>query len=104
MNKSDNSNRKAMLKAIQIASFSVVETTLYLDTHPFDQEALSALIQYTAEKQAAVEAYEEAYGPITVCSFYSPLYNNIKNNASVCNCNKAFSWATEPWPWENDYC
>ncbi|MBQ9116533.1 MAG: spore coat protein CotJB, partial [Clostridia bacterium] len=51
--KTDNKSRRKLMRDIQIASFSAIETALYLDTHPYDREAIKALSAYCAEKEAA---------------------------------------------------
>ena len=68
MTKTDNKIKRKLMRDIQIAGLSAIETALYLDTHPYDKEALSALAEYCAQKNAATEKYEAEYGPITFCA------------------------------------
>ena len=58
---------------------------LYLNTHPFDEEAL-ALYQDTADEAMDVrEEYESKYGPLTA-------------NVAATECE--WLWINNPWPWE----
>ncbi len=79
--------KNELMKDIQVATFEMVETNLYLDTHPTDTEALSALQKYQAKRASAIAEYEEAYGPIFPFS--------TTNNSS-----KGYTWVSQPFPWE----
>lgn len=83
------------MREIQRASFSAIETALYLDTHPYDKEAIAALGAYCAAKDAAISKYEAEYGPITFCACSSYGEQNGK---------PYFRWATTPMPWELEDC
>jgi len=83
------------MREIQIAGFSAIEAALYLDTHPYDKEALAALATYCAEKKAATERYEAEYGPITFCSCSA--IGERKGSPY-------FKWALSPMPWELEDC
>ncbi len=76
-----------LLKEIQIATFEAVETNLYLDTHPYDSEALSALNKYENARNSAIAEYENYYGPILA---YGSQFDN----------SKGYAWVLEPFPWE----
>ncbi len=76
-----------LMKEIQVATFESVEANLFLDTHPYDKEALDALWKYEHERNAAIAEYEESYGPIMA-------YGSNANN------DKGYSWVLEPFPWE----
>ena len=83
------------MRNIQMASFSAIETALYLDTHPYDKEAMDALKKYCAEKAAATAAYEAEYGPITFCSCSAQAEQENR---------PYFKWALSPMPWEPEDC
>ena len=73
-----------LLKDVQIAQFALIETNLYLDTHPEDTEALKAL-EYYAEKLArAIERYEDECTSLT----------------AEARTNLPFEWVKAPFPWE----
>ncbi len=84
----DCKNRSKLIKEIQIASFAVVETNLYLDTHPYDEIALAALEKYSEMRKLAIKEYEAVYGPIF--SF------NVSADADC------YKWVKEPFPWEKE--
>lgn len=88
------------MKDIQLSGFSVTETALYLDTHPFDRKAMDALAGYCAAKRSAIAEYEAQYGPITICA----PYNTERYTPTGRYAPEVYSWATMPWPWENDDC
>ena len=80
MNEKDN-----MLKELQALDFKLNDLSLYLDTHPFDEEAL-ALYQDTAdEAMEKREEYEAIYGPLT------------QTEAAT---DTEWTWIQNPWPWE----
>lgn len=77
--------RNCMLKEVMALDFTLYDLALYLDTHPFDEEAL-CLYQDTLEKADALKTeYEEKYGPLSM------------NNAAT-DCR--WKWIENPWPWE----
>ncbi len=80
-----NVNREQLLEYVNALSVAVVETTLFLDTHPDDQEALKyydrmKMLLYQAKKE-----YSMRFGPL--------------NNTDV-NVSNGWSWVNGPWPWE----
>lgn len=84
----DRNNRQKLIKEIQIASFAVVETNLYLDTHPCDAVALAALEKYSEMRKNAIKEYEALYGPIFPFN--------------VCGNDDCYQWVKEPFPWEKE--
>ena len=75
---------RELLREVQMAQFSLVETNLYLDTHPCDTEALEALEYYNEKLANAIEKYEEQCGPLYASSDSSAPYE----------------WVKKPFPWE----
>lgn len=73
-----------LMKDVQIAQFSLIEANLYLDTHPYDQEAVKALEYYASKLASAISKYEEECGP---------LYASSSTEAP-------FEWVKKPFPWE----
>ena len=84
----DKCRRDKLMKEVQIATFAVVETNLYLDTHPCDAIALDALKKYSAQCKAAINEYETLYGP---------LFPFNVSDAEGC-----YRWVEEPFPWEKE--
>lgn len=79
--------KEKLLREIQILSFAAVETGLYLDAYPDNQEALAYFRKITAELREKTSAYEEAYGPLT------PLGVRAEGR---------WEWTEGPWPWEEN--
>ena len=75
-----------MLQYVDMVSFAVTDVTLYLDTHPCDEEALAYFRHYSKLRNQALKEYAEAYGPLT-----------IDTNA---NCSQTWEWVENPWPWQ----
>ncbi len=76
--------QKILLKEIMEISFALIETSLYLDTHPNDQRAINLHNTYSQKYSELVSAYEAKYGLLT--------------NTGVSGC--PWSYINEPWPWE----
>ncbi len=73
-----------LMRQLQAANFALIETVLFLDSHPGDSQALAYYQEQAAAYEELVAKYEQSYGPLTV---YSPYYDGEK-------------WTSEPWPWE----
>ncbi|MGC2872436.1 spore coat protein CotJB [Ihubacter sp. rT4E-8] len=77
--------RAEAMRAVQMYDFAMKDTELFLDTHPNNEAAL-AFYNDTREKAlAAIEEYEEQFGPLT---------------ASDTDVNQGWTWVETPWPWE----
>lgn len=84
-NKMDHAfSRKDLMRNIQIHQFSILETALYLDTHPHDKQALAYYNKINGRLQELVNTYQKEYGPLS-----------IGGNASA-----EWQWTDGPWPWE----
>ena len=77
-------NGNELMRKVQIAQFSVTEANLYLDTHPYDCEALAALEYYSDMLAEAIEKYESECGPLIA-----------ESSTEV-----PFEWVKAPFPWE----
>jgi len=82
-------NKTQLLHFINVVSFQVVDTQLFLDTHPSDTEALQHFHYYSELRNKALKIYAEKYGPLTIDST-AP--------------NSDWNWVKEPWPWEGGIC
>jgi len=71
---------------VQKYEFVLLETNLYLDSHPDDQEALEYFRRMLALYKDAKEKYEAKCGPIT------PDSTGIGY--------ERWEWVMTPWPWE----
>ena len=72
-----------------MVSFAVNDITLYLDTHPTDQEAISYFNHFREIRTNALKEYEAYYGPLTIDDAHP---------------DQKWLWATQPMPWEGGYC
>lgn len=79
----NDETRENMINKIKALNFSVIELSLYLNTHPNDQKALCLHREYTKELKELKDKYQKVYGPLSI---YYP-------------CNK-WRWLENPWPWE----
>lgn len=88
-NRNNNSNmqRNRMMQKIREYDFAIIETVLFLDTHPNNLKALRYYSKLRAEREALVAEYERNVGPIT-----------MKGNMS----ENEWDWVAGPWPWEGD--
>ena len=82
-------NRAQLMHFIDIVSFQVVDTHLYLDTHPTDKEALEYFKYYSELCQKAKKLYSEKFAPLTIDTADPDCY---------------WDWVKEPWPWEGGMC
>lgn len=80
-----NYDKKKLRHYIDVVSFAVDDTKLFLDTHPNDKEALEFFNQYNKARNQAVAEYGAYFGPLTI---------------SEASCDSEFKWATQAWPWE----
>ncbi|GGL46951.1 spore coat protein CotJB [Sporolactobacillus putidus] len=74
------------LQALQAIDFTLVELTLYLDTHPND---LDALRQFNSTAQKSEElriSFEKKYGPLRQ---FGHSYSSYP-----------WQWSKPPWPWQ----
>lgn len=76
-----------LLKKINEYSLALVDTMLYLDTHPSDQKALT----YYNEILTKYKDYHHTFS----MQFY-PLV------ATEVTCSNPFSWVYSPMPWEKE--
>ncbi len=75
-----------LLREIDVLSFAIVELTLFLDTHPCNQEAMRHFDYYNRLKKEKYEEYSKLYGPLNL--------NHAKGRT------QEFQWTMQPWPWE----
>lgn len=78
-------SRQQLMCCITEASFAIDDTTLFLDTHPDDEEALEYYQAYREIRKQAIKEYRDNYGPITS-------YDVAEADV--------WTWISEPWPWE----
>ncbi len=87
MNTQFANEQEKLLHDIGVLSFVVIELSLYLDTHPTDQNALKYFNHYNRLANQAKQEYSAKFTPLTISC------------ADTSNCND-WSWALAPMPWE----
>ncbi|WP_026895500.1 spore coat protein CotJB [Clostridiisalibacter paucivorans] len=76
-----------LVKLMEI-EFCLLETALYLDTHPTDERALRLHNDFSKRCKEIEDMYTSKYGPI--------------RNSQMSDC--PWQYIKSPWPWEIDYC
>ena len=87
---SKHMNREQLFEWINMISFAVVETALFLDTHPEDMEALKFYNQVIEMRRAAVREYSAHFAPLTL--------------DYATGSKGKWDWVMSPWPWEGGNC
>ncbi len=82
-----NSEQLQLLKEIMEISFVLIETTLYLDTHPNDEKAIKIHNTYSQQYKEIIDLYQAKYGLLK--------YTGMSGYP--------WSYISSPWPWEIDY-
>lgn len=80
--------RTRLLRQIQEVEFAAIELQLYLDTHPYDQNALMEYNSLSNQLLMLKQQYEMLYGPLMNFGF-SPNHGSWR-------------WIDSPWPWEEE--
>lgn len=78
-------NREQLMCIITEASFAIDDVKLFLDTHPYDRDALKYYEKYRDIRTQAIKEYRDCYGPIS---------------AYDVNVDNVWTWINDPWPWE----
>lgn len=76
-----------LMDLIRVLAFNAFDTVLFLDTHPYDQQALKNYKKYQELLEKAQQEYVTYFGPLTT------------DNAKVDN---EWTWGSTPWPWERE--
>lgn len=82
-----NQDGMRMLKDISIVDFVLVDLTLYLDTHPYDQNAMEYFNHYSRIKNRMSREFSMKYFPLT---------------KDMAESNKEWRWGSAPLPWEGE--
>lgn len=78
--------QERLLMDIGTVGFLLVDLTLYLDTHPFDREAMEYFNHYSRIHQNMMQEFAAKYYPLTL--------------ATAEGCHKEWRWGLAPAPWE----
>ncbi len=79
------SSKEQLLNDIGIVSFVIVELGLYLDTHPYDRNAMEYFNHYSRIKQQMTREFSMKYYPLTM---------------EMSEGSKEWRWGAAPLPWE----
>ncbi len=82
---SNSQEMQRMLKDIGIICFTVIDLNLYLDTHPYDKQAMEYLCHYTRIKSQLMKDFATRYYPL---------------NMETATDKKEWNWVLSPMPWE----
>ncbi len=80
-------SRKALMREIQETDFAIVETALFLDTHPTNRDALAYYCELKERNESLRKEYSSKCGPLN-------FYSSEKGDH--------WGWIANPWPWELD--
>ncbi|MBR5229738.1 MAG: spore coat protein CotJB [Firmicutes bacterium] len=78
-------NQEQLMEKIRQTGFALVDTNLFLDTHPTCQMALDFFAENQKMYRQYVSEYERNYGPLTPGST---------------DVSRGWQWTQGPWPWE----
>lgn len=78
-------DKEKLLKQIMEYHFAAIEWNLFLDTHPYDKEAIAMFRKMADKLKMLKKEYVSKYGPIEATDSDNPDYWN---------------WVDEPWPWD----
>ena len=80
--------RETILKHLTALDFMAVDLHLYLDTHPYDREALNKYNWVNMQAGNMRSTYERLYGPLTS-------YRSLSAYP--------WQWINNPWPWSYEF-
>lgn len=80
------SDRERLMNEIYTLGFVMFEMAEYLDTHPFDRDAIDYFSHQTRKRNQALREYAVKFTPLTL--------------DTADTCGKEWSWALAPMPWE----
>lgn len=83
----ENMCKSDLMMLIQSTNFALIETSLYLDTHPDCPCGLEKYHEYRKKLLSAIAIYEKRFEPITIYGMCSDDY---------------WTWGNEPWPWQKE--
>lgn len=96
------SDRHTLLKEINEVSFAINDVTLYLDTHPTDQNALNYFNEMLQRRKTAMKEYETQFEPLVI-DCVNPAENNSSGTETKFPGTMHWTWADGPVPWEGGH-
>lgn len=86
MDKKVDEKYYTMLHELQAIDFVLVELSLYLDTHPFDEQALIQFNQTAQKRHELARQFEANFGPLMQ---FGHSFSQFP-----------WQWIETPWPWQ----
>ncbi len=86
-NNETSCQKEQLLHDIGIVGFVLIELGLYLDTHPFDRNAMEYFNHYSRIKQQMTKEFSMKYFPLTL---------------DMAESGKEWRWGAAPLPWEGE--
>lgn len=80
-------DQKVLANRLKVCDFVLLETGLFLDTHPDNQDALAYFKKYNEMYTQARNEYIQKYGPIMQTDYTG---------------GDRWNWVDGPWPWEQE--
>ena len=77
--------REALMRKIQEYGFAAYDWNLYLDTHPYDKNAIAMYHKMSKKARECMDMYNSKFGP---------LYAHESKDMIFWN------WIDMPWPWD----
>lgn len=78
--------REKLLKQLSALQFASWELHLYMDTHPYDKDAMEMNRRYACRSEDLKALFESKYGPLSSVS------------------GTGEQWLKNPWPWDIKEC
>lgn len=80
-----NNEQTLLASRLKVCDFILVETGLFLDTHPTNQEALAHYKKHNEMYQQTKAEYTKKFGPIMQTDYSG---------------GNRWNWVDGPWPWQ----
>ena len=78
-------SRDELMNKLRELDFAIIETAMFLDSHPMDKKALTYYHDMLETRNESREVFTKNYGPLCI----------FENND-----NTQWQWVKGPWPWE----
>lgn len=82
------SEKSMLLRNLSAIAFSLYDLHLFLNTHPYDTNAIKLFTQLKQKYMVVAAEYERRYGPLTAANGVS---------------GSKWKWVNSPWPWEYSF-
>ena len=79
--------KSAVEKRIGAYQFALYDLELYLDSHPYDQQAMQLRQVYRTRLSQLIDEYEQHYGK------YINTMSDVQESWN--------EWVKDPWPWDS---